>query len=96
MQRAFQFSKLTDHQREVSQQCSSIFTSAKKAVTVTTACHILLVLKGADQKSQAEKILLKQAELPKSLVPELQNAAEQQTDRPQLRKRKASLALQLE
>ena len=96
MQRAFQFSKLTDHQREVIQQCLSIFASAKKAVTVKTACHIMLVLKGADQKSQAEKILLKQAELPKSLVPELQNAAEQQTDRPQLRKRKASLALQLE
>ena len=42
-------------------------------MTIQTACHVVLVLKGEEQRTEAEQLLgTKKQELPKALVAELE------------------------
>ena len=60
--------KLTKDQVVVAE---AVFNAAKKACGIIAHCHVILALKGADQKIEAAKLLAKERDVPEMLRIEL-------------------------
>ena len=73
LQKAFKVKSLLEIQLDGLRAAEKIFKQGKKAVTIQTACHVVLAWKGEEQRTEAEQLLdTKKQELPKALVAELE------------------------
>ncbi len=73
LQSKFEVERLEDVHKESLQAANSIFMAGKRAVTVQTACRVVLQKSGEQQMHEARKLLdKKRADLPKSLVEQLE------------------------